>query len=140
MERRCLSLQQIDPMAVAFPHARTALHIRSWRKVGRKEGSWEDRYYLSSLNSDRKTPEQWMSAVREHWGGVENRNHWRKDACLLEDKTRSRNPNIVCSLILLRSLVFHYYARTQGAHDSLPAFIEANAANSKRAFSLVLGK
>jgi len=127
-------------MAVAFPYARTALHIQSWRKVDRKEGSWEDRYYLSSLNAQSKIPAQWMSAVREHWGGVENRNHWRKDACLLEDKTRSRNPNIVCSMILLRSLVFHYYAQAEGAYASLPAFIEANAADSKRAFALVFGK
>jgi len=127
-------------MEVAFPHARTALHIRSWRKVGDKEGNWEDRYYLSSLESHHKAPKQWMSAVREHWGGVENRNHWRKDACLLEDKTRSRNPNIVCSLILLRNVVFHYYAQTDGAHASLPAFIETNAADSKRAFALVFAK
>lgn len=130
----------IEPTQVAFPHARTALHIESWRKVGGKEGSWEHRYYLSSLDSGHKTPQQWAHAVREHWGGVENRNHWRKDACLLEDKTRSRNPNIVCSLILLRNIVFHYYAQTQSAHGSLPAFIEANTADSKRAFSIVFGK
>jgi hypothetical protein len=82
-------------MEVSFPHARTLLYIRSWRKVGGQEGRWEDRYYLSSLESGRKMPEQWAHSVREHWGGVESRNHWRKDACLLEDKTRSRNPNIV---------------------------------------------
>ena len=127
-------------MEVSFPHARTLLHIRSWRKVGGKEGSWEERYYLSSLESERKTPEQWAHSVREHWGGVENRNHWRKDACLLEDKTRSRNPNIVCSLIMLRNVVFEYYAQTDGAYPSLPAFIEANTANSKRTFALVCGK
>ena len=127
-------------MGVAYPYARTALHIQSWRKVGNKEGNWEDRYYLSSQESDRKTPRQWMQAVREHWGGVENRNHWRKDACLLEDKTRSRNPNIVCSLILLRNIVLHYYAQTEGAYGSLPAFIEAQAADSRRPFDLVVGK
>ena len=38
-------------------------------------------------------------------GGVEIRNHWRKDACLFEDKTRSRKPHIVGNLILLRNLV-----------------------------------
>jgi len=127
-------------MAVAFPHARAALHIQSWRKVGDREGSWEDRYYLSSLEPGIKTPAGWINSMRAHWGGVENRNHWRKDACLLEDKTRSRNPNIVCSLILLRSVVFHYYAQTEDAYASLPAFIEANAADSKRIFTLVFGK
>ncbi len=127
-------------MEVSFPHARTLLRIRSWRKVGGKEGGGEDRYYLSSLESGQKTPEQWAHSVREHWGGVESRNHWRKDACLLEDKTRSRNPNIVCCLIMLRNVVFEYYAQTDGAYLSLPAFIEANTANSKRTFTLVCGK
>ena len=127
-------------MGVAYTYARTALHIQSWRKLGDKEGSWEDRYYLSSLESNRKSPQQWMCAVREHWGGVEIRNHWRKDACLLEDRTRSRKPNIVCSLILLRNIVLHYYAQTEGAYGSLPAFIEAQAADSRRPFDLVTGK
>lgn len=108
--------------------------------MGDQEGKWEKHYYLSSLEPDRKTPAEWMRAVREHWGGVENRNHWRKDACLLEDKTRSRNPNLVCGMILLRSLVLHFYAQTKGEYASLPAFIEANAADSKRAFALVWGK
>jgi len=55
-------------------------------------------------------------------------------------KRRSRNPNIVCSLILLRNVVLHYYAQADGVHASLPAFIETNAADSKRPFSLVFGK
>ena len=29
--------------------------------------------------------------ARGHWGGSESRNHWVRDACMREDKTRSKN-------------------------------------------------
>ena len=76
--------------------------IESWRGRGEDFGEAELRYYLSSYQIKEKTPKRWMGLIRGHWGGVENRNHWRKDACLFEDKTRSRNPNIVGALVLPR--------------------------------------
>jgi hypothetical protein len=33
--------------------------------------------------------------VRGHWGGVENRNHRRGDACVGEDGSRTRNPTLL---------------------------------------------
>lgn len=41
--------------------------------------------------------------ARGHWGGCESRNHWVRDACMREDKTRSRNYNINCNLSALRA-------------------------------------
>ena len=32
--------------------------------------------------------------ARGHWGGSESRNHWVRDACMREDKTRSKNYNL----------------------------------------------
>ena len=78
-----------------------------------------------------------MEAIRGHWAGVEIRNHWRKDACLYEDQTRSRNPNIVGSLILLRNIVLHFFAEHQDTYPCLPAFVEAVTADSTLAFDLV---
>ena len=40
--------------------------------------------------------------ARGHWGGCESRNHWVRDACMREDKTRSKNHNLNCSLSALR--------------------------------------
>ena len=37
---------------------------------------------------------------------MENRNHWRRDALWGEDETRSRDPNLVANLALVRSAVF----------------------------------
>jgi hypothetical protein len=36
--------------------------------------------------------------TRGHWGGSESRNHWVRDACLREDKTRSKNYHLNCNL------------------------------------------
>ena len=54
-----------------------------------------------------------INLIRSHWAGVENRNHWRRDAIWDEDGTRSRKPNIVGNLALLRSAairsIHHHY-------------------------------
>ena len=61
-----------------------------------------------------RRPAQWHRLIRGHWGGVENRNHWSKDAIWREDATRSRNPNLVGNLALL-ALV----AEERGTYGSL---------------------
>ena len=93
-----------------FPHTQTVLHVRRQASTKKKAATWEDAYYLSSQPVASKTPEQWLQTIRDHWAGVEIRNHWRKDACLFEDKTRSRKSQIVGNQILLRNLVLFFYA------------------------------
>ena len=78
-----------------------------------------------------------MALTRGHWGGVENRNHWRKDACLFEDKIRSRNPNIVGALILMRNALLLLYLHEQEKYGPRPAFTEPMAANSWLAFAAI---
>jgi predicted transposase YbfD/YdcC len=136
IERRRLSLRPVDPLGVDFPYARTALAVQSYRELTGESGSWETRYYLSSRDAEQMGPEQWLDAIRGHWAGVENRLHWRKDACLFEDKTRSRNPNIVGNLMLLRNATLALFAH-QLSHPSLPAFTEAVAADSRLAYALL---
>ena len=36
-------------------------------------------------------------------GGVEIRNHWHRDALMGEDRSRSRHPNLLANLALIRS-------------------------------------
>ena len=70
-------------MAVDFPFARSILIVQAQRtEIKRARTSVERRYYLSSLEATERTPAQWLELVRGHWAGVENRNHWRRDACL----------------------------------------------------------
>jgi predicted transposase YbfD/YdcC len=78
--------------------------LRSHRLI-KKTGvaSAESRYYLSSLEPQQYCPAQWLQLIRGHWAGVEIRNHWRRDVLMGEDRSRSRNPNLLANLAILRS-------------------------------------
>jgi len=66
----------------------------------------EAHYYLSSAYADEYSPPRWLELIRGHWGGVEIRNHWRRDALWGEDDSRSRQPNLLANLALLRNALF----------------------------------
>ena len=67
---------------------------------------------------------------------MENRNHWRRDASLGEDRTRLRHATALINLALLRSVNLRLLAST-GAEDWLPAQKERLAANPTAALALV---
>jgi predicted transposase YbfD/YdcC len=100
-------LRPVDPLAVDFPFARTIIAIQSRRTVKRTgRSSFETRYYLSSQEIAERSPRRWIDLIRSHWAGVENRNHWRRDALWREDSTRSSNPRLLANLALIRSGLF----------------------------------
>lgn len=78
--------------------------VRSQRTI-KKTGasSTESRYYLSSAQAQQYSDSQWLKLICGHWGGVEIRNHWRRDVLMGEDRSRSRNPNLLANLALIRS-------------------------------------
>lgn len=127
----------VEPTAVDFPHALTAIRVQRDSTAYKDPKDKTPGHYLSSAPIDSRSPEQWLMAIRGHWGGVEIRNHWRKDACLMEDKTRSRNPNIVASLALLRNCLFHYLHQGRNG-TNVNAFTEELAADSQKAMTLVM--
>jgi predicted transposase YbfD/YdcC len=97
-------LKPVEPTAIDFPFARTIVGIQSRRTIKRTgQSTFELRYYLSSQEANERSFEEWIGLIRGHWAGVENRNHWRRDALWGEDDTRSRKPNLVANLALLRS-------------------------------------
>jgi predicted transposase YbfD/YdcC len=65
-----------------------------------------------------------MNLIRGHWGGVENRNHWRRDALMGEDRSRSRNANLLANLALIRNALLERLA-DHTHHHSLPEFRES---------------
>jgi len=78
--------------------------VRSQRTVKAcAKSSNETRFYLSSLEPGERTPAQWQALVRGHWAGIEIRNHWQRDAFWGEDRSRTRNPNALANLALLRN-------------------------------------
>ena len=86
--------KSVDPLDVHFPHVQTVLQVRRHTSTKKKAAAGEDAYYQEQPPADSKTPEQWLQTIRDHWAGVELRNHWRKDACLFEDKTRAASPTL----------------------------------------------
>jgi predicted transposase YbfD/YdcC len=123
---------------MGFPHVETIIKVTRTSSKNKKGSKPETAYYISSASKEKYTDEQWMQLIRGHWGGIEIRNHWRKDACLLEDATRSRNPNIVGNLGMLRNCYLHFHEQ-QDKHKSLPALIEAVAADTKLAYRMLKG-
>ena len=113
-------------MTCDFPRARTLLQVtRITRHKKRKDKPTAlTRWFVSSRNPDGVTPAQWLANIRGHWAGVEIRNHWKKDAILLEDKTRSRNPNIVGALALLRAALLKIFNHFRPIYGSLVATLE----------------
>lgn len=82
-------------MDVDFPFARSVVVVRSRRTIQRtRQTTEETRYYVTSLDPDELTNAQWHQLIRGYWAGVENRNHWRRDALFGEDRSRSRKTPI----------------------------------------------
>lgn len=111
--------------------------LRSERTV-KKTGltTTESRYYLSSSPSDQYSPPSWLGLIRGHWGGVEVRNHWRRDALMGEDRSRSRNANLLANVALIRNALLQVLA----AHleeQSLPQLRETLQSRPGQCLALI---
>lgn len=132
-----MTLRSVDPLDVNFPHVETLIRVQRDSTAFQDSQDRIPGYYLSSRPLQTMTPQQWLEQIRGHWGGIEIRNHWRKDACLHEDKTRSRNPHIVAALALLRNCLLFFLS--EDPHTSnVNAFTEAVAADSDKALDTVM--
>lgn len=70
----------------AWKNLHTLIKIESTRTLDNKTTT-ENRYYISSLNTDAKNISE---AIRKHWG-IENSLHWILDVAYREDDCRMRN-------------------------------------------------
>ena len=124
-------------MTADFPFARTLIVLRSERTV-KKTGltSTESRYYLSSALPDQYRPAQWLELIRGHWGGVEIRNHWRRDALMGEDRSRSRNASLLANLALIRSALLQVMSGRL-EKQSLPQLRECLRSSPARCLALL---
>jgi predicted transposase YbfD/YdcC len=128
---------ELEAMAADFPHARSLLVVRSQRtKKKSGESSTESRYYLSSRDAGQHTASQWLGLIRGHWGGVENRNHWRRDALMGEDRSRSRHATLLANVALLRNVLLAVMAAAL-AEQSLPELRERLHSHPARCLALL---
>jgi len=96
----------------------------------------DSRYYLSSCPPAKYRPEQWLGLIRGHWGGVEVRNHWRRDALLGEDDSRSRHVHLLANLALIRSAMLALLAE-QHPDQPLPELLEQFHSRPARCLNLL---
>lgn len=133
-------MSQADPLGTGFYASRSIVHIRCMRTEKKSaKTSQEERYYLSSQEASERSAQDWINLSRSHWAGVENRNHWRRDASLGEDRTRLRNSRALINLALLRSANLRLLS-SEGDDDWLPAKKERLAANPSAALALLRAK
>ena len=100
-----------EALSADFPFARSLIVVRSERTIKPTgAGSQESRYYLSSREAGEHPAAHWLGLIRGHWAGVENRNHWRRDALMGEDGSRSRNATLLANVALIRSALLHVMA------------------------------
>lgn len=97
------------------------------------KSSSETVWHLCTMEARSRTARQWAAHVRDHWG-IESRDHNRRDCTLLEDKTRSRNAELVNNLAVARAALLLFNSRTKDGH--LGDF--ANACRENRAYALRL--
>ena len=136
IEQRAVLVKPTNALKSSFPHARSIIAVYS---KGIREGKpYENiRYYISSQPPESRSRNRWGELIRGHWGGVENRNHWSRDAIWFEDKTRSRNFNLVGNLAVIRNALLSIVATHREQYGSLPALTEALRANESEAYRLI---
>lgn len=111
--------------------------LRSERTI-KKTGvtTTESRFYLSSAPAQSYLPQAWLDLIRGHWGGVEVRNHWRRDAVMGEDRSRSRNANLLANVALIRNALLKIMS--DQLHDqSLPQLRETLHSRPGRCLALL---
>ncbi len=111
--------------------------VRSERTI-KKPGlsSTESRYYLSSAMPEEYTPQRWLELIRGHWAGVENRNHWRRDALMGEDGSRSRNARLLANLALIRNALLQVMS-DRLENQTLPQLRESLCSSPARCLALL---
>jgi predicted transposase YbfD/YdcC len=137
VEERALHAFPTDGMEMDFPFARSVVVVRS-RRTQKKDGTTthETRAYVSSLEPEERTPELWHHLIRGHWAGVENRNHWRRDALFGEDRSRSRHSALLTNLALIRTALLRVIGR-KFPGQSLPSLFDRLKADPRAAFLAV---
>ena len=127
----------LEPLSADFPFARALIVVRSERTI-KKTGvsSTESRYYLSSAPPQEHTPRQWLELIRGHWAGVEVRNHWRRDALMGEDGSRSRNATLLANVALIRNALLQVMSERL-EEQSLPQLRENLHSSPARCLALL---
>jgi len=93
----------VDAETIGLPFARALISVTRTAQ-STKEGAQPipgRRFFVTSLGPEECRPEQFAEHIRGHWG-IENKNHWKRDAQWGEDAPRFKNPKTAQALAILR--------------------------------------
>lgn len=88
-------------MEAGLPGARSLVVVRRTRTADDGEAP-RAYFYVTSHPPEPGCAQRFARLVRGHWAGCEILNHWTRDHCMREDRTRSKNYRLNCALAGLR--------------------------------------
>jgi predicted transposase YbfD/YdcC len=102
-ERRTLKITAVAA-GLAFPHAAQAIQIVRRRTLpGKKKGSTETAYAITSLTATQASPAELAAIIRGHWA-IEDRLHWVRDLDYDEDRSQVRTASSPRVMATMRNL------------------------------------
>lgn len=128
-------------LALSFPGLRILLRVDSETRAVGADPKTETRYFATSVDPDRVTPDELLRAVRGHWQ-VENGLHFIKDRWWDEDRHYSKRPGVAMGLATLLNAVVTVLRATADPEDNLPLRARADALgwDVEQAIDLMAGK
>ena len=123
----------VEAESIGFAHARSVVRVKR-QSVRTKDGKETTgiRTFITSLSVEQiGTGEKLLETIRAHWG-IENNNHWKRDANWDEDQTRVRSAPLARLLALLRGALLGMIP------GNAPAAFAENAAEHRKAVNLLI--
>jgi hypothetical protein len=114
--------------ALSFPGLRILLRVDSEARGGGGEAETETRYFATSLEPGRVTPQELLAWVRGHWQ-VENGLHYVKDRWWDEDRHYSKQPGVALGFAVLLNAVVTVLRATADPEEDVPLRARADALN-----------
>lgn len=127
--------------ALSFPGLRILLRVDSEVRSGGAEVRTETRYFATSLEPGRVTPEELLAWVRGHWQ-VENGLHFIKDRWWDEDRHYSKQPGVAVGFAVLLNAVVTVLRAAASPEEDVPLRARADALSwdIEQALQLLTGK
>jgi predicted transposase YbfD/YdcC len=111
LETRRLTTSSLLAESSDWPHLAQVFKLeRTFRYLKTGDVQTETVYGLTSLPAALASPQRLLHLVRAHWG-IENKLHWRRDAVLREDATRTQSPLLGQAIACLNNLVIGLITR-----------------------------
>lgn len=127
--------------SLAFPGLRIVLRVDSETREAGAVVAGETRYFATSLDPARVTPDGLLAAVRGHWG-IENGLHFVKDRWWDEDRHYSKRPRPAEGFAVLLNAAVTVLEAAAEPGDDLPLRARADALGWRieRAIELMAGR